>query len=152
MGNFFGSIYCWFEDFFGIPLADYLWGVSSSVSTNNQYIGIGLWMLAISLIVAVIYYYVIDKPRFATWWGWGIFLGVNAVINFFVGWQLVLKDYYDGLMVQKNPATNVTMPLNISESDILCFGVANMIISLMAFFVISMIIKWWSNNCKHAPF
>lgn len=152
MGNFFGSIYCWFEDFFGIPLADYLWGVSSSVSTNNQYIGIGLWMLAISVIVAVIYYYVIDKPRLATWWGWSIFLGVNAVINFFVGWQLVLEDKHEQKMVQINPVTNVNMDLNISESDILCFGVANMFISLMAFFVISMIIKWWSNNCKHAPF
>lgn len=26
MGEFFGSIYCWFEEFFGLDLANYLWG------------------------------------------------------------------------------------------------------------------------------
>ena len=29
MGEFFGSIYCWFEEFFGLDLANYLWGESS---------------------------------------------------------------------------------------------------------------------------
>lgn len=24
MGEFFGSIYCWFEDFFGLELAEYM--------------------------------------------------------------------------------------------------------------------------------
>ena len=29
MGEFFGSIYCWFEEFFGLDLANYLWGESA---------------------------------------------------------------------------------------------------------------------------
>lgn len=103
MSEFFGSIYCWLEDFFGIELAEYLWGESSPEQLSNMFIGIGLTMLVISLIVAVCYYYIINHPRLNNWWGWLIFLGINAVINFVVGWQWVLKDYYAGLMVKKMP-------------------------------------------------
>lgn len=77
-----------------------------------MFIGIGLTMLVISLIVAVCYYYIINHPRLSNWWGWLIFLGINAVINFVVGWQWVLKDYYAGLMVKKmqQPKRWLTFP------------------------------------------
>ena len=78
MGEFFGSIYCWLEDFFGLPLADYLWGTSSPEQMSNMFIGIGLSMLSISLIVCVCYYYIIDHPRLGNWWGWLIFAVINA--------------------------------------------------------------------------
>ena len=92
MGDFFGSLYCIFEDFFGLELADYLWGQASPDSTTNSFIGIGLWMLGISLTVALIYYYAVNHPKLNNWWGWGIFLIVNAITNFIVGWQNVLRD------------------------------------------------------------
>lgn len=152
MGNFFGSLYCIFEDFFGLELADYLWGVSSPEATTNSFIGIGLWMLGISLCMTLIYYYAVNHPKLCNWWGWGIFLLVNAIINFIVGWQIVLRDYYNGLMVTIDPSTNMTVPLNIGESEILCFGVSNMILSIVAFVIFSFIVKWWSRNCWTAPF
>lgn len=152
MGEFFGSIYCWLEDFFGLPLADYLWGVSSPEQMSNMFIGIGLSMLSISLFVCVCYYYIINHPRLNNWWGWLIFAVVNAAINFVVGWQWVLKDYYDGLMVKLDPATGKNVNLQIYPSDILVFGVTNMINAVIAFLVISYIIKWWSTNCSRAPF
>lgn len=152
MGDFFGSLYCIFEDFFGLELANYLWGQVSPESTTNSFIGIGLWMLGISLVVAIIYYYAIDQPKLDTWWGWGIFLVVNAIINFIVGWQIVLRDYYNGFMVGIDASTNMTVPLDISESNIICFGVSNMFLSIVAFIIFSFIVKWWSNNCSNAPF
>lgn len=152
MGEFFGSIYCVFEDFFGLELAEYLWGQASPESTTNSFIGIGFWMLGISLGMTIIYYYVVDYPKFGNWWGWGIFLLGNAFINFIVGWQIVLRDYHEGLMVTINPSTNMKEPLNIGVSEILCFGVSNMILSIAVFFIFSLIVKWWSTNCPHAPF
>lgn len=152
MGAFFGSIYCWLEDFFGIELANYLWGQSASEQLSNMFIGIGLTMLVISLAVVVCYYYIIDHPRLSNWWGWLIFLGVNAAINFVVGWQWVLKDYYAGLMVRKDTATGKIVDLPIYTDDILAFGVTNMINSIIAFIVFSYIIKWWSTNSPQAPF
>ncbi len=152
MGEFFGSIYCIFEEFFGLNLANYLWGQTSPDQTTNRFIGIGLIMFFISLLVAVVFYYVVNKPKFNKWWAWGIFLVANMVINFFVGWQWALKDFYAGKMVALNSTNNLLEPLPINETDILHFGVSNMLISLVAFFVISMIIKWWSTNCPDAPF
>jgi hypothetical protein len=152
MDQFFGSIYCWLEDFFGLPLADYLWGVSSPRQTSVMFIGIGLSMIVISLAIVVLYYYIVNHPRLNNWWGWTIFLGVNAAINFVVGWQWVLKDYYDGLMVKLDPATGKEIDLDIFPSDIIAFGVTNMINAMITFLVFSYIIKWWSTNCSRAPF
>lgn len=39
MGQFFGSIYCLFEDLFGLDLANYLWGLASPESQTNAFIG-----------------------------------------------------------------------------------------------------------------
>lgn len=152
MGDFFGSIYCWLEDFFGIELADYLWGETASEQLSNMYIGIGLSMLCISLLVVICYYYIVNHPRLNNWWGWLIFLGVNAAINFVVGWQWVLKDYYAGLMVKKDPATGKDIDLPISTDDILAFGFTNMIDAIIIFIIFSYMIKWWSTNCSRAPF
>lgn len=147
MGQFFGSMYCLFEEFFGLNLADYLWGIASPLATTNMFIGIGLSMLGVSLFVVVLFYYIIDHPKLNNWWSWAIFLVVNAVANFFIGWQWVLRDYYDGKMVDDK-----SVALLIDESNILCFGVSNMILSVVAFALFSYIMKWWSRNVSKAPF
>ena len=153
MGEFFGSIYCWLEDFFGLPLADYLWGTSGAQQqVSNMFIGIGLSMLSISLFFCVCYYYIVNHPRLNNWWGWLVFAVINAAVNFVVGWQWVLKDYYNCLMVKISPETDKTIDLPINESDILAFGVTNMINSIIVFLVFSYIIKWWSTNCSRAPY
>ena len=139
-------------EFFGIELANYLWGESSLLSQTNSFIGIGWSMFGISFAMVLIYYYVINHPQLNHWWGWIIFLVINGIINFIVGWQWVLKDYYDGKMITIDPATNLQMPLNIGESEIIYFGVSNMFISVIAFIVFSFILKWWSTNCSRAPF
>lgn len=152
MGEFFGSIYCWLEDFFGIELANYLWGQASPEQQTNMYIGIGLAMLGVSLVFVVLYYYLVNHPKLNNWWGWLIFLVVNAVINFVVGWQWVLKHYYDGKMVKTDVATGELVHLSISQSEIATFGVVNMIDAILAFIIFSYLIKWWSTNCSKAPF
>lgn len=152
MGEVLGGMYCWLEDFFGIELANYLWGQLSPLQQGNMYIGIGLTMLAVSFVLMMVYYYVVDHPRLNNWWGWTIFWIVNAAINFVVGWQWVLRDYYDDLMVKKDPATGKMVDLAIYPSDIAAFGVTNMIDALIAFLFFSYIFKWWSCNCSRAPF
>lgn len=153
MGEFFGSMYCFlFEDFFGLDLADYLWGVSAEKVTTNQFIGIGLCMLGISFGIAVLFYYIVNHPRLCNWWGWGLFLIGNAAINCFIGWQWVEKDKSAGLMKFVNPETNQPVDLPIDTTNFICFGVSNMLLSIVAFFIFSCIIKWWSTNCASAPF
>lgn len=56
MGEFFGSIYCWFEDVFGLELANYLWGNVSPDQQTNMYVPIGFTMLVVCLFVVLLYY------------------------------------------------------------------------------------------------
>lgn len=109
-------------------------------------------MLGISLFFMILFYYVINHPKLNNWWGWLIFLATNAVANFIVGWQWVLKDYYEGKMVKISALTGEKEDLLISEADILAFGVTNMIDAIIVFILFSYIIKWWSTNCSRAPF
>lgn len=102
--------------------------------------------------MVLLYYYVVNHPRLNNWWGWTLFLAVNSFVNFTVGWQWVLKDYYDGFMVKLDPATGKEIDLPIFESDLLAFGVTNMIDSIIAFVLLSYFFKWWSTNCSRAPF
>lgn len=152
MGEFFGSIYCLFEDVFGLELANYLWGNSSPYQQTNMYVPIGFTMLGISLVACALYYFVIDHPKLAKWWGWLIFMGSNAVVNFLVGWQWVLRHSYIGYMVKTDPATNQEVDLNISYGDMLCFGFANLLLAIMAFALMSLLMKWWSKNSSNSPF
>lgn len=153
MGQFFGSVYCWlFEDFFGQELANYLWGQTSDYQQSNMFIGIGLWMAGISLLIALAYYYFIDHPKLSKWWGWLIFAIFNSAINYLIGWQRTLYDYYEGIMVTIDAKTQQEVPLDIYPIDCICFGVTDAIIALFTFFVFSMIFKWKSCNSSHSPF
>lgn len=73
MGEVLGGMYCLLEDFLGFELANYLWGQSSPLQQGNMYIGIGLTMLAVSFVLMMVYYYVVNHPRLNNWWGWAIF-------------------------------------------------------------------------------
>ena len=151
MGNFIGSLYCIFEDFFGLDLADYMWGLTADEQTSNLFIGIGLWLLGISILIAVIFYYVINKPRFGNIWAWLVICFINAVVNFLMGYYWTIDDKYKDLMVATNPQTGIREQLPINQSDCLCFGVSNAILSVFLFFIISILIKNGS-NAKNAPF
>ena len=152
MGEFFGSVYCWFEQFFGLDLANYLWGITSPYAKTNQYIGVGLSMTGITLLVVILYYYIIDKPSFCHWLKWLLFLVANAIVNFIIGWQYVCADLYDSKMVTLDSVTGKEISLPIENFHCLCFGVTNMLLSVLAFVILSVGLKWWSRNCKTSPF
>ncbi len=149
-----GTMYCGlFEDFFGLELANYLWGTSGAEGqTANMFIGIGLSMLGITAFLCALYYIILDHPRLSKWWGWSIFWGSNALVNLIVGWQWVLQHYHDNKMMVQNEVTGENEPLGISTSNIFAFGLTNMFLAMFFFFLFSCVIKWWSTNCRRAPF
>lgn len=152
MGDFFASLYCIFDELFGLELASYLAGEATERQQSNLFINIGLITLGISLFIAVVFYYVINHPKLNNWWGWSIFLGINALINYFVGWHWVLSDLLDGMMEKMDQTTGQLIPLSIMENDCISFGFANLIVSIIFFAVISSLIKWGSTNAPRAPF
>ena len=88
MGEFFTTVYCLFDDLFGLELASYLAGEATERQQGNMFLTIGLVMLGISLLVAVLFYYVVNHPKLNNWWGWGI----AAVLSQLKGRDLLPSD------------------------------------------------------------
>lgn len=96
MENLLGQIYCWFQSFYGQDLSYYLWGYdpgTEAYTNPNIYNLVGLITLVGSLVLVVVFYYIINHPRLCKWWSWLITLGINAVIALFVGYGIVMSKY-----------------------------------------------------------
>ena len=159
MNIFFGSIYSWFLSLFGQDLSFYLWGydpTTKGYSNPNIYNHVGLATLTISLVLVIIFYYVINHPRYCKWWSWLPTLLLNSVIGLFVGFGMVHAKYANGeipqdLMYRFDDSGNVIAYL-ITDANCWGFGIANMFVAAIFFIVLSFLLKWGSSNAKHVPF
>lgn len=159
MENLLGQIYCWFQSFYGQDLSYYLWGYdpgTEAYTNPNIYNFVGLITLVVSLVLVVVFYYIINHPRLCKWWSWLIALGINGVIALFVGYGIVMSKYVNGyihdtLMYQRDADGNIISIL-IGESNCWGFGIANMFVAMIAFVLLSFMLKWWSSSAKHVPF
>lgn len=157
MENLLGNMYCWFESFFGQNLGEHLWGFDGETySLSNKFNTIGLIALCITLVIVLLYYYIINHPRFNKWWSWAIMLIANGVINLFVGYAIAIADYQEGniadvLMYTRDENKEIIDTL-ISAGDCWGVGIANFFISSIFFVVLTLTLKWWSRNAKYSPF
>lgn len=159
MENILGNIYCLFQSLFGSELRDHLWGYvcgDGGFGNANVFNQIGGIMILVSLVVAVIYYYVINSPRFYKWSHWLVMLLINALINFGIAAYWTITDLLNGsiqgcLMYLRDTDGNV---LEVLITNTHCYGFAatNAIISVAVFFIWSMLIKWGSSTAKYSPF
>lgn len=159
MANILGQIYGWFQSLFGQDLSYYLWGYDPATEgyTNpNLFNHIGLIAIVVSLLLVILFYYIVNHPRFCKWWSWLLTMGIDAIIGLFVGYAIVVSKYVNGfipqeLMYQFDEEGNITAYL-IGSSHCWGFGIANMIVSILLFILFTLIFKWWSSNAKHVPF
>lgn len=149
---FFEFIYRWFASFFGGDLADYLSGFdceTTDYTNSNQFVMYGVIAFFIALAFVLIYYYLINHPRFNKWWHWGIMLLIVGVLNFLIGAIKTLSELDAGhisdcLVYGSNGG--------VSASNLWMFGLANLLVSVIFFILLSIGLKWWSTNCKRTPF
>jgi hypothetical protein len=111
---------------------------------NNPDLNFGFWVPIISLLlvilIAVIYYYIIDRPKTGKLKVWVIFLlATGLVCGVFA------------FMFANNSLVNYNAQFNLT-SDLYIFSLLNTVYSLIGFFVISLMIKWKSSNSSHVPF
>jgi len=154
---FFETIYRWFASFFGGDMADYLSGYicpsddsEGGYLGNNQFITYGFIALGIALVVMLIYYYVINHPRFNKWWSWLLMLLLVGVSNLAIAvgmlwgvWDTVTDDIV--CLIEGGSG-------GINENTCIGFSIANFIVSILFFIILSIAFKWWSTNCKRCPF
>ena len=154
MSNFFAMIYELFLGLYGQNLGYYLYGYDCDFNQVNQsgYAFVGFWLIGITIAVAVLFYYVINSSRFQRWYHWLIILGINALINFLVAYNLTKGDLDAG----KIPECFVTDPNTqqslIDSTSCVGFGFANVIVATLFFITISFAVRWWSTNASTTPF
>lgn len=147
--DIFRIIYSWFYKIYNVHLFDYLKGLDCDgfFEGPDHFRTIGPNMIITSLLVAIIYYYVINHPRFNRWWSWLIMLFISAAINFTYGFSYVYNRLYGGQIDEC-----FIEAANMSTGNCFSFGFTNALIGTIFFFIFSMIIKWWSDNSKYSPF
>lgn len=157
--EFVGRLYCFFESLFGEKLGEYLWGwncYDEDYTNPNLFPRIALWTLIVSMIVVVVYYYVLDHPRLNRWWHWMTSLLLNSILCFFLAAWWISEDYNSGLigdcLMQEVDSDGYIIAEYITADSLGGFALANSIISVLFFIVLTFVIKWWSTNCKRTPF
>lgn len=141
-----GFMYEWLSGLFGTSLSDYLWGydcISGSYGNAQVYTGIGVVTLIVAVASIVLFYFVIDHPRWASrlvpWLIWGI---ITCAINGAIGalWTLTLLN---------NGA--IGSCFQVLGINCIMFGIANMIDTAIIFAVLSFVVKRFSAVNKHTP-
>jgi len=150
----FDAIYGWFSSLYGGDLDSYLLGYICPTKDMeaswgaSHYAMYGFIALGIALAVVLIFYYVINHPRFNKWWSWVLMLVLVGLSNLFIGAGITLGDLWAGdigdcLINGDNGG--------IYSVNCWMFGLANFFISAIFFIIFSFGLKWWSTNCKRCP-
>ena len=120
-------------------------GMQDFVAANNQFPTIWLVTFLSAVAMFVVFYYILNHPRFNKFWHWLIALAALAIGIFFWSRGLVLADITGASMHPVDPS------LNISADNAMMFGVYNAILSAIFFLFFSIIGRFGSKNCKNTP-
>ena len=115
------------------------------VAANNQFPTIWLVTFFSALLVFVVYYYILNHPRFNKVWHWLITMAVLAIGIFIWSRGLVMSDIAGVSLHPVDPA------LNVSADNALMFGVYNAVLSAIFFLFFSIVGRFGSKNCKNSP-
>lgn len=148
MSDFFGRIYELFSrmGLYGSPLEMYLYGYDCEMmdySGSPLFGTFGLIMLLLAIVPAVLFYHVIDHPRFNKSRHWLLVLGVAGLLLFVVPWF-----WLDNHLT----AGKICADLVVNTSDITGFAAANTLLGLLFYTAVSFIIRSGSRNGSCTPF
>lgn len=145
--DFFDFFYRW-KSFYGAQLFEHMRGYDDALMGYNpdfnQFPSLFLWTIGIVVIVFVLYYYIINSPRLSKWWHWLISMAIVAGLTYWVGFRTVNVDVING---------NIALSLQpyIGHNSAMMFGIYNMMLAVLFYFVFTLLFRRWSRNCKHSP-
>lgn len=146
--NFFSFFYR--LNLYGQDLYYHLNGWNSAtysfVQADNQFPSIWLTTVFSALIVFVVYYYILNHPRFNKFWSWFTAMVILFIGIFLYSRALVIADIFGNSLHPVDPA------LNVSTDSALLFGVYNGALSSLFFFFFSIVGRFGSKNAKNSPF
>jgi len=154
MNEIFATIYELLMGLYGQSLGYFLYGFDCNFEVVNQsgYAYNGLIMIGITMFFAIAFYYIINSAAFSRWYHWLIMLFINAGVNFYIAYNYVSIAIDQNSIPEcflRDPQTNASL---ITHDSYIGLGVANLIVSIVFFILISFSIRWWSKNASTTPF
>jgi len=148
MKEVFASLYELFlrMGFFDPDLGLYLYGYDCNTGMFTGpplYSNFGLIMLLGSFVMAAVFYYVINHPRFNRWHHWSIILGANLIIQFAIPY-FILTNHLD--------VGRICGDLVVTTSDISGFAWSSVILAFIVYVFASLLMRWWSRNSSCTPY
>lgn len=133
MRDFFAKLYEWFGlvPFYSNDLGEHLKGFDITCTGymgTPLYVYVGAVMIAITVLVYILYYHVLNSPRLNRWIHWWLFALTVAAVNFFIAFILPFNDW------QK---TDYCMQLRFSATDCVGFGISNAVWSFVLFLLLT---------------
>lgn len=121
--------------------SNYLGPFSQIMYENDFYSLIVIYTLPTALMLTIVYYYILDRPKTSKLWVWLTTLLIGGALAFMIAYVTVENSLYS---IQLQPEDYST--------DIIIFSVTNMVYAFLVIFLFSVIIKWKSPNSSHVPF
>ena len=113
---------------------------SSDLYNEFLYATVGLVTIISALVFNIVFYYIINRPKFSKWYHW-IFIGIiHLGLCFFVSY-FTPKDTFDEIL-----------PDVYTYPDYLGFSLINTISAFLFYVIFMLTVRWWSSNAKTTPF
>lgn len=136
MNEFFAGLY-------ELGGALYLGNFSLELYVNKLYVPVGLTLIISVFLSLLVFYYLIDHPRFNKWTHWLLFVGIVSVLNFGVAFFF---SYSELSLIYQLQGTQLPY-----WADFWIFSLINMLYSLLLAVILSYLVRWWSINCSTCP-
>ncbi len=148
MKEFFASFYELFSrlGFYNADLGLYLYGYCCDTGTfdsDSLYPMFGWIMIIGSIIMATLFYYIINHPRFNKWSHWLLILGISLLFQYTIPY-FTLSDHLE--------VGRICSDLIVHKSDISGFAFTNLLLALVIYIVASFVMRWWSRNGSCTPY
>ena len=131
MIDFFSALY---------ELINYQQSFNSLLYGNDLYIQIGMVLVLSSIIFPLLFYYVLNHPRWNRFIHWLISMFLCLITNFLCSYLIINDKFdlrgYDGMYTL----------------EIITFSFINLLWSFLGFTIFSFVIRWWSRNGSQTPF
>jgi hypothetical protein len=137
MNAFFTTIYELGSVFYLGDFSDYL-------HRNDLYMPVGFVMVISSLVGMLIYYYVLNHPRYDKWYHWFGCVVVVGIINAVSAYWVVLSKLE---IVFAREDEEVPF-----STEFFSYSIVDFLWTLIFCFVFSLLVKWGSSNCRKTPF
>lgn len=135
MKDFFAPMYELFTSLYGDELARHLYGWNGQdYSDPSLYASIGIYMLISSVLLASLFYIILNKPNFSRWYHWLLVLFVNFAISWFLGFWLAYIDFDTG-----NIAADIVTYIDVN--NIVMFGLVSGVLSILWFSIFSILCR-----------